>query len=118
MEKINQSKEFLIGEDIKWEVVGPGVKRQILGFDGKVMMVKVAFEQGGVGELHEHHHSQVTYVESGEFDLTIGNQKKTLKGGDSFYVSPNVVHGCLCKNGGVLIDVFSPVREDFLAGNI
>ena len=114
MKTVTPSKEFLYGDQIEWEEVAPGMKRQIMGFDGKVMMVKVAFEKGGVGQLHEHFHSQVTYVESGEFEMTIGDEKKTLKGGDAFYIPPHVMHGCVCLQDGVLIDVFSPVREDFL----
>lgn len=110
-----QSKEFLFGSDIEWEQVGPGLKRQVMGYDDKIMLVKVAFEAGGVGQMHEHHHSQVTYVESGAFDMTIGDEVKRLKGGDSFYIPPHVMHGCVCVEDGVLIDVFSPHREDFLA---
>ncbi len=109
-----RSKEFLLGKDLPWEEVAEGVQRQIMGFDGKIMMVKVKFDTGGIGQLHDHYHSQVTYVESGEFELTIGDEKRKLVGGDSFYIPPHVTHGCLCTKGGVLIDVFSPVREDFL----
>lgn len=115
MNPISASKEFLFGDDIEWEEVGPGLKRKIMGFDDKIMLVKVDFQEGAVGQLHEHHHSQVTYVESGEFEMTIGEEVKTLKGGDSFYIPPHVVHGCVCKSPGVLIDVFSPAREDFLS---
>lgn len=115
MEPIKPSKEFLLGSELPWEEVGPGLKRQIMGFDGKIMMVKVKFDAGGVGQMHEHHHSQVTYVESGEFEMTIGDEVKTLKGGDSFYIPPHVMHGCVCTKGGILLDVFSPHREDFLA---
>ncbi|MCB9331647.1 MAG: cupin domain-containing protein [Lewinellaceae bacterium] len=116
MNTVSTSKEFLHGDQIEWEDVAPGMKRQIMGFDGKIMMVKVQFEKGGIGTIHEHHHSQVTYVESGEFEMTIGDEKKVLKGGDAFYIPPHVLHGCVCLNDGVLIDVFSPQREDFLNG--
>lgn len=116
MNTVSTSKEFLHGDQIEWEDVAPGMKRQIMGFDGKIMMVKVQFEKGGIGTIHEHHHSQVTYVESGEFEMTIGDEKKILKGGDAFYIPPHVLHGCVCLDDGVLIDVFSPQREDFLNG--
>ena len=64
--------------------------------------------------MHKHYHSQVTYVESGEYELTIGGEVKTMKGGDAFYIPPNVMHGAVCTKSGVLIDVFSPIREDFM----
>ncbi|HAS41659.1 MAG TPA: cupin domain-containing protein [Microscillaceae bacterium] len=109
------SQEFLFGDQVAWETIDPKLKRQVLGYDDKIMLVKVAFEEGGVGQMHEHHHSQVTYVESGEFEMTIGDQTHLIKAGDSYYVPPHALHGCVCKKAGVLIDVFSPLREDFIA---
>ncbi|GAB5401661.1 MAG: cupin domain-containing protein [Aureisphaera sp.] len=114
MKTFGASKEFLFGDDIEWEVVGEGLKRKIMGYDDKIMLVKVEFDVGGVGVMHQHYHSQVTYVESGEFELTIGNETKTVKGGDAFYIPPNVMHGAICTKSGILIDVFSPIREDFM----
>jgi len=112
--KIEPSKDFFFGDEMEWEEVGPGLKRQIMGHDGKIMLVNVDFQEGAIGVMHKHYHSQVTYVVSGEFEMTIGDEVKTLKGGDSFYILPHVMHGCVCKKAGKLIDVFSPAREDFL----
>jgi quercetin dioxygenase-like cupin family protein len=114
MKDIQPTKEYHFGDQVPWEEVGEGLKRQIMGYDDKIMLVKVDFKVDAVGQLHEHHHSQVTYVESGEFEMTIGNDVRTIKGGDSYYIPPHVMHGCVCKKEGVLIDVFSPAREDFL----
>ena len=105
---------FQINENIPWEEASPGIKRQMCGYDNKIMLVKVKFEKDAVGALHEHHHSQVSFVESGVFELTIGDEKKILKRGDGYYVPPHVVHGSICVEAGMLIDVFSPLREDFL----
>ncbi len=113
-DEIKPTQPYLLGEETPWEVVGKGLKRQIMGYDGKIMLVKVQFETGAVGQLHKHYHSQVTYVESGEFEMTIGDDVRIIKGGDSFYIPVNEMHGCVCKKPGVLIDVFSPAREDFL----
>ncbi|MBT8068508.1 MAG: cupin domain-containing protein [Gammaproteobacteria bacterium] len=78
------------------------------------MMVRVEFDAGAVGAVHAHPHTQVTYVESGEFDVIIDGVETRLGPGDSFFVAPNLDHGAVCRKAGVLIDVFSPVREDFL----
>ncbi|WP_299670393.1 cupin domain-containing protein [uncultured Polaribacter sp.] len=114
MKTFGASKEFLLDENQDWEVVGEGVKRKIMGYDDKIMLVKVAFDKGGIGYKHEHHHSQVTYVESGSFDFSIGDMTKTVNGGDSVYIPPHVLHGAVCIKAGTLIDVFSPIREDFM----
>jgi quercetin dioxygenase-like cupin family protein len=109
-----QSKEFQFENEVAWEDVGNGITRQIYGYDDKIMLVKAKFVQGGVGSLHSHHHSQVTYVDSGVFEMSIGDEKKIIRKGDGYYVPPHVVHGCVCIEEGMLIDVFSPHREDFL----
>jgi len=113
-ESIKPTKEYWVSDDTPWEDVGGGITRQIMGHDGKLMLVKAKFEAEAVGQLHKHYHSQVTYVESGEFEMTIGDEMKILKRGDSFYIPPHVMHGCVCKVPGILIDVFSPAREDCL----
>jgi quercetin dioxygenase-like cupin family protein len=114
MNTIKQSHVFQVSNEIQWENAGPGIQRQVFGYDDKIMLVKVKFEKGAVGSLHQHFHSQATYVESGVFELTIGDEKNILKKGDGYYVPPNVIHGCICIEPGLLIDVFSPLRQDFL----
>lgn len=114
MKTFGASNEFIAGNDLEWEVVAEGVKRKIMGYDDKIMLVKVYFEKGGIGVMHEHYHSQVTYVESGSFDVTIDGKTKTLTAGDCFYIPPHDLHGAICTEAGVLIDVFSPIREDFM----
>lgn len=108
------SKEFIIGKETPWEDAAPGVKRQLFGYDGKIMMVKIDFSAGAIGAAHEHHHSQVTYVESGVFEMTIGEETRTIRAGDGYYVPPHIMHGVVCTEAGILVDVFSPLREDFL----
>ena len=108
------SKEFFLQGEQEWEQVDPLLRRQIHGYDDKIMLVIADFQAGGVGTMHKHHHSQVTYVASGEFEMTIGDQVKIIKGGDSYYIPPMVMHGCTCLKDGQLIDVFSPKRDDFL----
>ena len=97
-----------------WEVIDDKVQRQIVGYNESVMMVNVRFLKDGIGSLHHHYHTQVTHVTEGKFEVTINNEKKVLKKGDSFFVAPNVVHGVVCLESGMLTDVFSPMREDFI----
>lgn len=114
METFGASENFLFDEGQDWEAVGEGIKRKIMGYDDKIMLVKVDFAAGGIGTAHEHYHSQVTYVSSGEFEFTVAGVLQKVKSGDSVYIPPNTLHGTICIKAGVLIDVFSPVREDFM----
>ena len=114
METIETVKVFINNADIAWQEMSKGVRRKIMAYDDKVMVVKVQFEKGGVGAVHQHHHSQITHIESGIFEVDIAGEKKILRTGDAFYIPSNVLHGAVCRKAGVLIDVFSPMREDFI----
>lgn len=111
---MKQDNKFQIAAEIAWQDLGEGIQRQVFGYDDRVMMVKVKFEQGAIGVLHQHHHTQISYVESGVFEASIDAEQRTLQQGDGFYVPPHAVHGVVCKEAGILVDVFSPQREDFL----
>jgi len=108
------TKVFIENKDIPWEQMADGVKRKIMSYDDKLMVVKVSFDKGGIGSLHQHYHSQITHIESGVFEVEISGEKKVLSAGDGFYIPPNALHGAVCLEAGVLIDVFSPMREDFI----
>ena len=114
MKSFGSSKEFVFGADAPWDVVGEGVRRQIMAYDDTIMLVNVEFKKGGIGVMQQHYHSQVTHVVSGSFKVTIGDETNVLNGGDSFYIPPNIMHGAICLEDGILIDVFSPIREDFM----
>ncbi|MCU4157109.1 cupin domain-containing protein [Carboxylicivirga sp. A043] len=111
------SEKFILTQKMEWEDLGGGVSRKFLGWDNQIMMVQVKFEKGAEGTPHDHFHTQATYVASGKFEFTIDGEKQIVEAGDGVYIEPNLVHGALCLEPGILIDVFSPVREDFLSGD-
>jgi len=112
-----ESNLFIETSSMQWEQVAVGMKRKIMGYNDEIMMVQVKFDKGGIGARHKHRQSQTTFVVNGKFEVTIGNDTKILSGGDGFYIPPDVEHGALCLEEGILIDVFSPIREDFMVGN-
>ena len=114
MAETQREQVFVKDEDLSWQTVGEGVCRKILTYASELMVVKVAFEKGGIGALHQHVHIQMSYVESGTFEVTVGDEQRVLKAGDSFYAPSNVWHGVVCHEAGVLVDVFTPMREDFV----
>ena len=109
-----KSANFIVENETTWEDLGGGVSRQIMGYDGQIMMVKVKFEKGAEGTIHHHIHSQCTYVASGKFRFTVDGVTKIVSAGDALYKQPDVVHGCVCLEPGILIDCFTPMRKDFL----
>lgn len=112
--KRTRSEVFLYENQKEWEPAGEGVVRQIMGYDGQIMLVKVKFKKGAIGTPHSHYHTQDTYVASGKFEFTVNGVTKIVSAGDGIYIEPDVVHGCKCLEAGILIDCFAPMRADFL----
>ena len=108
------SNNFILDAETTWFQIDEGMRRQILGYDDQMMLVKIEFKAGAIGYVHQHPHRQCTYVVSGVFEFRIGDETKIVKSGDGLYMEPNVLHGVKCLEEGILIDTFSPVREDFL----
>jgi quercetin dioxygenase-like cupin family protein len=93
-----------------------GGERRILSRGGGMMLVEFRFKAGVVGTIHSHPHEQLGYVVSGSIDLIMeGHENQRLEAGSSYYVQPNVRHGIIVHSDAVLIDAFTPQREDFLA---
>lgn len=109
-----ESSVFVEADFIPLKPVGEGIERRILGYDGDLMMTYVTFTKGAIGAVHRHVHRQVTYIESGSFEVRIGAGKKVLKAHDCYFVPSNTDHGVVALEKGSLVDVFSPARADFL----
>lgn len=112
--KSRKNNPFTFSSECEFEDLGGGVKRKILAFGDNLMQVEVHFEKGAVGQMHSHPHTQLTYVLEGEFEFTVGDEVKVVKKGDTLYKIPGIEHGCVCLEKGILLDTFSPLREDFL----
>ena len=93
---------------------GEGIVRRVLAYNKGLMCVENTFETGAVGSLHSHPHTQITYVVSGKFSFTIDGETKIVAKGDTMLKADGVVHGCTCLEAGVLLDIFTPMREDFV----
>lgn len=94
--------------------VGQGVERKILASEGSLMTVEVKFKKGAVGAVHTHPHEQVSYIVQGSFEFELDGKKTVIKAGDSYYVNPEVPHGVTALEDSIIIDIFTPQREDFL----
>src|SRR5688500_705328 len=101
MSATETEKVFIENDEVAWEQTAEGVRRKIMAYEDKLMVVRVEFEKGGIGTLHQHPHVQMTNVEAGKFEVEIDGNKKILKAGDLFYVPANLVHGAVCLEAGV-----------------
>lgn len=88
--------------------------RTVLAHSPDLMVVRFDFNEGDQGALHSHPHVQSTFVQSGRYRFTIDERAFEVGPGDAFIIPSGAQHGCLCLEGGVLVDSFTPRRDDFL----
>ena len=94
--------------------LGGGQRRRIRAYNDELMLVEVNFDDGSVGAAHTHPHTQISYVLSGEFTYHIEGEERSMRPGDSIVVDGGKQHGCTCVSAGTLLDIFTPMREDFV----
>jgi quercetin dioxygenase-like cupin family protein len=97
-------------------ITAGGAERRILSHGGGMMLVEFTFPRAGMeGAMHSHPHEQLGYVKSGAIELYMdGHDPVRLDEGGSYYVPPNVRHGVMTLAPTVLVDAFTPIRDDFL----
>ncbi len=95
--------------------LGGGVSRKILSYSENLMAVELHFVKGAVGAKHSHPHEQIGYIVSGRLVYQEeGCEDKELTTGDTYYVKPDAEHGILVLEDTVLLDIFTPMRKDFV----
>lgn len=109
-----KNQRWVFHEDSEAQSGGENVTRRVLAYCDGLMCVENTFQEGAIGALHSHPHTQITYVVSGEFAFTIDGETKTVKAGDTMLKTDGVIHGCTCLKAGVLLDIFTPMRSDFV----
>jgi unsaturated pyranuronate lyase len=91
----------------------PGLVRRTLADGESMMMCEFTFETGVTVPNHTHPHEQVGYVVSGRVRMTIEDESFELGPGDSYHAPSNVPHSALTLQPSVVVDTFSPPREDY-----
>jgi quercetin dioxygenase-like cupin family protein len=92
------------------------VKLKTLVHGEKTLLAEFRLDKGAVLPRHSHPHEQTGYLVSGRMDLTIGGETHAVSAGDSWCIPGNVEHHAVAHEDSVAIEVFSPVREDYLPG--
>ena len=78
MNMATRSENFIKGSEQTTVEADGGMKRKMMGYDGQLMLLEVKFNKGDIGYQHQHFHSQSTYVVSGVFEVTIGDNTEIL----------------------------------------
>jgi len=91
----------------------PGVWRRTLAWGERLMVVQTTLEEGAVVPVHRHPHEQITYVVEGELSMEVEGRNHVLGAGDSLLFPSNMEHGATALTRTVVLDAFSPPREDY-----
>ena len=96
------------------EQLEEGIERQMVVGE-KMMICRLRFAPRTVTPAHDHPHEQMTLVERGRVLFTIGDQQRLAQAGDVLHFPPGTWHGAtMLDEEVILVDIFSPIREDFL----
>lgn len=92
----------------------PGIRRKTLSFGAATLMTEFRLRAGHPLPVHHHPQEQTGYLVSGRLRLTIADETQDVRPGDSWSIPGGVPHGAEVLEDAVAIEVFSPVREDYL----
>ena len=90
-----------------------GVWRRTLSWGERSMVVHVILEEGAVVPAHRHPHEQITYLVEGELSMDVEGRTHNLVPGDSLLLPADVEHGATALKRTLVIDTFSPPREEY-----
>lgn len=106
---------YIENNQVEVQELGGGVTRKVLSYSENIMSVELHFEKGAIGAPHHHPHEQIGYIVKGSLIFKEeGKEGKVLKTGDTYYISPCVTHGIEALEDTVLLDIFTPMRKDFI----
>ncbi|HEX8268186.1 MAG TPA: cupin domain-containing protein [Pyrinomonadaceae bacterium] len=106
--------QLLNWENIPFEQIAAGIERQMIVGE-KLMICRLRFAPFVVTPEHDHPHEQMTIVEKGRVRFFIEGEEKIAEPGDVLQFRSNCWHGAtMLDEEVVLIDIFTPIREDFL----
>jgi len=104
---------FVSTRDVEQVEMLEGVHRRTMATTDEAMLCQFHLEEGSMVPLHHHMNDQVGYVISGKVEMTIGDKVQIIKAGDSYAVPGGILHSAKAIEDSVVIDVFSPPREDY-----
>lgn len=105
-------------DDVDKIEVFPGCWRQTLVHGENLMLCLFTLHAGTAIALHSHDQEQAGYVVSGAIELTVDDGTVTIRSGCSYDLSGGRPHAALALEDSVVLDVFSPPREEYLAGSV
>jgi quercetin dioxygenase-like cupin family protein len=106
---------FYRADQSAYHQAAPGIRLKTLAHGARTIITEFRLAAGSVLPEHTHHHEQTGYLVSGSLLLTIGEETREVKPGDAWCIPGGTRHSAVVSADSVAVEVFSPVREDYLA---
>lgn len=97
-----------------YTIATSGIEHKTLVYGEKTLMTEFLLKKGSQLPRHSHLHEQTGYLVSGHIRLSIGSKKSEVMPGDSWCIPGDVIHSAEILEDSVAIEVFSPIRKDYL----
>jgi len=94
-----------------------GIMQKTLSYGEKTLLTHIKLSKGSTIPIHNHIHEQTGFLISGQMEFTINGELFNAEPGDSWTILKNIPHGAFVVKDSIVIEVFSPVREDYLPRN-
>lgn len=91
-----------------------GLKRRVLAYNDKLFIAEHEMVKGWVGKVHSHPHDQAVYIVRGHLRVTCQGRVFEVRTGDTFAVRGGAEHGAAALEDSLVVDVFTPCREDYI----
>lgn len=102
--------------NIPVEQMNPLVSRQVIHTD-RMTLCRIALKKGSFVGMHSHPNEQVSFIESGALRFVLGGEEVLVKAGETLVIPGDAPHSAMAVEDTVALDVFTPVREDWLRGD-
>ena len=102
-------------DTVKKEVMNEKIWRKVITGE-KVMVAQISISKGGVVPTHQHESEQISYVIEGALKFEMEGQEIMVRRGEVLHIPSNVPHRVVAMEDSLGLDVFSPIRIDWLTG--
>lgn len=111
---MGNSKTFVSSSGVNPVPQLPGLDRRTLVWGSDMLLAEMTLANGMRIPLHNHIHEQVGYLVRGRLEFIVGDERSILEAGSGYLVPSNVPHQINVLEDSVVIDIFSPVRDEYL----
>ena len=103
-------------ETVRKEQMNPNIWRKVITGE-KITLAQIFIAKDGIVPTHQHENEQMSYIAQGALKFEISDREIMVRKGEVVHIPANVPHGVVALEDTLSIEIFSPIRKDWLTGN-